>query len=234
MNTTERQERYETMLQQAVESRLNGMNRRTLLRNGAVAGGAMLAFGSAGSALAQGATPVDATPPAAEVPFTSPIDVLNYALTLEHIENAFYRDGLPTIGVEGITGLGFQESVFDFLNDIAAHESAHVTALTDVINQLGGTPVQEGTYTFPYTDAASFLSVALSLEDTGLDAYTGAAQYLIDEDELLTTALTIHAIEGRHAAYLALLNAQVPYPVAFEEPLLPSEVQNIVSQFIQQ
>ena len=229
MNMTERQERYETMLQQAVESRLTSMNRRTLLRNSAVVGAGALVFGRAGSSLAQDSTPA-ASP---EAPFAGPIDVLNYALTLEHLENAFYRDGLPTIGVEGITALGFQESVFDFLNDIGAHESAHVTTLTDVINQLGGTPVEEGTYNFGYTDAASFLTTAQALEDTGVAAYTGAAQYLIENDDLLTAALTIHGIEGRHAAYLALLNAQVPYPEAFNPVLTPSEVLDVASQFIQ-
>lgn len=231
MNTTERQERYETMLQQAVESRLNSMSRRTLLRNGAVAGGAMLAFGSAGSALAQdGATPVAAE----EAPFGGPIDVLNYALTLEHLENAFYRDGLAQIGPDGFAAIGFEPGVFDFLNEIGAHESAHVTTLTDVIVQLGGTPVEEGTYNFGYTDAASFLTVAQALEDTGVAAYTGAAQYLIESDDLLTAALTIHGVEGRHASYLALLNAQVPYPEAFEAPLTPSEVLEIAAPFIQQ
>jgi hypothetical protein len=234
MNSTERQERYEAMLQQAVEARLTTLNRRTMLRTGAVVAGSALAFGTAGRAFAQDATPVAVEGDAVEeAPFASPVDVLNYALTLEHLENAFYRDGLATIGVAGITSLGFQESVFDFLAEIGAHESAHVTTLSDVITQLGGTPVAEGVYDFGYTDAAGFLTVAQALEDTGVAAYTGAAQFLIESDELLTAALTIHGVEARHAAYLALLNAGNPYPDAFNAPLTPAEVLDIATPFIQ-
>ena len=223
------------------------VSRRSLLRKSAVAGGAILAFSSAGAALASqtDATPVDqagatpagspgATPMAAqEAPFASDIDVLNYALTLEHLEATFYRQGLTDIGEAGIESLGFLPGVFDYLNEVAAHEAAHVATLTDLITTLGGTPVQEATYDFGYTDPASFLNVAHTLEDVGVAAYTGAAQYLINSDELLTAALTIHAVEGRHAAYLAILNGQNPYPDATNTVLTPSEVLDMAGQFIQ-
>jgi hypothetical protein len=232
MDTTERQARYEHLLQRALDARLTTINRRTLLRTIAVAGSAMLAFGAAGTAVA---SQTDATPAAgaADVPFAGPIDVLNYALTLEHIETAFYRDGLAAIGEAGITGLGFQPSVFEWLGVIGAHEADHVVTLTSVITQLGGTPVEEATYDFGYSDAASFLQVAQALEDTGVSAYQGAAQFLIDEDELLTAALTIHGVEARHAAYVAILNGGNPYPEAFNPTLTPAEVLEIAMPFIQ-
>lgn len=229
MNTTERQQRYESMLQNALNTRLAKVNRRSLIRSSAVAGGAMVAFGSAGSVFAA----QDATPAAGEEsPFASDVDVLNYALTLEHLESAFYRDGLAAVDVSGITGLGFESSVFDRLSDIGAHEAAHVTTLSDVVTQLGGTPVEEGQYDFGYSDAAGFVQVAQALEDTGVAAYTGAAQYLIDNDELLTAALTIHGVEARHASYLALLNGAVPFPDAVNAPMTPQEVLDVASQFI--
>ena len=90
----------------------------------------------------------------------------------------------------------------------------------------------EGTYDFGYSDAAGFLQVAMALEDTGVAAYQGAAQYLIDEDELLTAALTIHGVEARHASYLALLNGAVPFPEAFNPTLTPDEVLEIATPFI--
>lgn len=230
MNTTERQARYDHLLQRAVETRLATISRRSLIRTSAIAGGAALAFGGSGlRALAQ-----DSTPMTQEAPFAGPIDVLNYALTLEHLEAAFYRDGLAMIGQQGITSLGFLPGVFDYLTEIGNHEAAHVATLTDVITQLGGTPVAEQAYDFGYADAAGFLQVAQALEDTGVAAYQGAAQYLIENDDLLTAALTIHGVEARHAAYLAILNAKNPYPEAVNPALAPSEVLEIAGTFIQQ
>ncbi len=217
---------HDRMLNQLLTST---MNRRRMLVNAGIAGGSVAALGTLGAAFAQG----EATPVAdAGAAFESPIDVLNYALTLEHLEAAFYRDGLAEIGAEGITALGFQQSVFDSLTEIGEHEATHVTTLTDVITQLGGEPVEEATYDFGYTDAESFLMVAQALEDTGVGAYNGAAQYLIDNDDLLTAALTIHGVEARHASYLNLLNGDVPFPAAFETPLTPDEVLAIAGPFI--
>jgi hypothetical protein len=225
MNSIERQNRFESLLERAVETCLT-INRRALLRTSAIAGGAMVAFGTPSLSFAQS----DADEAS---PFEGPIDVLNYALTLEHIETAFYRDGLATVGEAGITGLGFQAGVCEWLGVIGAHEADHVETLTSVITQLGGTPVEEATYDFGYTDAASFLQVAQALEDTGVSAYQGAAQFLIDEDELLTAALTIHGVEARHAAYVAILNGVNPYPEAFNPTLTPAEVLEIATPFIQ-
>ena len=228
MNTTERHARYDHLLQRAVETRLATISRRSLLRTTAI-GGAALAFGATGlRAMAQ-----DSTPMADEAPFGGPIDVLNYALTLEHLEATFYRDGLAAIGEQGITSLGFDTGVFDYLSEIGAHEAAHVATLTDVVTQLGGTPVAEQTYDFGYSDAAGFLQVAQALEDTGVAAYQGAAQYLMENDDLLTAALTIHGVEARHAAYVAILNGQIPYPEAVNPTLTPSEVLEIATPFIQ-
>jgi hypothetical protein len=187
---------FDAMLQRAIETRLTQISRRPVIRGAAIAAGSIAAIGTVGFALAQDATPAHDMHEmmADEAPFASALDVLNYALTLEHLESAFYRDGLAAIGVEGITGLGFQASVFDNLTAIGEHEAAHVATLTDVITQLGGEPVAEGTYDFGYTDAAGFLQVSQALEDTGVSAYQGAAQYLIDEDDLLTAALAINGV----------------------------------------
>lgn len=205
------------------------MNRRRMLINAGIAGGSIAAMGAFGTAVAQ----TSATPMADEgMAFQNPVEVLNFALTLEHLEAAFYRDGLAAIGVEGITALGFQPSVFDALMEIAEHEATHVDTLTQVITDLGGQPVAEAQYDFGYTDAAGFLATAQALEDTGVAAYQGAAASLIEEDELLTAALTIHAVEARHASYLALTNAMIPFPEAFNPTLTPAEVLEIAGPFI--
>jgi hypothetical protein len=219
--------KFESMLQRALDARMHEISRRRLFRNAAIAGGSMAAIGTVGFAAAQEATPV-----AEEAPFADGVEVANYALTLEHLETAFYRDGLAELGVDAFTALGFQANVFDRLSEIGAHEAEHVVALTGVVESLGGEPVAEATYDFGYTDAAGFLQVAQALEDTGVSAYQGAAQYLIGAPDILTAALTIHGVEARHAAYIALLNGAVPFPEDVNPTLTPAEVLEIATPLI--
>lgn len=169
---------------------------------------------------------------ATPTPFGSEVDVLNYALTLEHIEATFYTQGVEAFAAQDYVDLGFDPSVLDYITAIRDHEVAHVEALTQVVTDLGGEPAAQAEYDFGYTTLAEFLAVAQALENTGVDAYTGAAQYLIDNDDLLTAALTIHGVEARHAAYLNLLNATSPFPDAFDAPLTPDEVLEIATPFI--
>lgn len=202
------------------------MNRRRMLMTAGVASAALAAPITFSKVSAQ----MDSTPEA--MPFASPVEVLNYALTLEHLEAAFYRDGLAGIGAQAFTDLGFAPAVFENLTVIGEHEAEHVAVLTQVITDLGGEPVAEAMYDFGYEDAAGFLMVAQALEDTGVSAYQGAAQYAMASDELLTAALTIHGVEARHASYVALLNGAVPFPEAVNPTLTPAEVLEIATPFI--
>jgi len=156
--------------------------------------------------------------------FAGPIDVLNYALTLEHLESKFYRDFNVEFSSSDIEDAGFGSGVAGRLASIEAHEVAHVEALVTTIEALGGTPVVELMYSFGVTDVDSYIATAQVLENLGTGAYTGAAQFLIDNDDLLTAALTIHGIEARHASYLNLINGDVPFPEAFETAIAPADV----------
>lgn len=171
---------------------------------------------------------------AAQTTFDEPVDVVNYALTLEHLENAFYRDGLGQFDEEAFTEEGYAPAVREFLTAIGEHEQAHVDTLTGVVEDLGGDPVSEAEYDFSaaFADLASFLATAQTFENTGVGAYEGAAGFLIDEDELLTAALTIHSVEARHAAYLNGLNGTSFFPAATDTPLTPDEVLAAVTPFI--
>jgi hypothetical protein len=162
----------------------------------------------------------------------TPVDVLNYALTLEHLEYAFYRDGLEQFSAEDFAAAGYAANVYEWFGIIRDHEMEHVNTITSVITDLGGEPVAEGTYDFGYGDLAGFVGVATALENTGVGAYQGAAQFLIDEDELLTAALTIHGVEARHAAYLNGLTGESPFPEAFNPTLTPDKVLEIAGPFI--
>lgn len=164
---------------------------------------------------------------AAQTTFMTDLEVLNYALTLEHLEAAFYQ--LTSNYEFGQDAFG--NPINDLLVQIGDHENAHVTTLTDVITQLGGEPVAAAQYDFGVTDVTTFLETAAILENTGVSAYDGAAQFLTSPD-LVTAAGTIVAVEARHAAYLNLLTQLLPFPAAFETPLSPDEVLAAAGGFI--
>ena len=212
---------HEIMLDAVAEERERISSRRQL-----IGGGAKLAVGGALAMAAVGAPALGRMRAAAQ-DFGDDIEVLNYALTLEHLESAFYRDGVPqfTFGADP-----FGNSIDDYLLLIADHEATHVETLTTVINDLGGEPVEEQTYDFGYTDAATFLATAAALENTGVSAYDGAGAS-IEDPGLLTAAGTIVAVEARHAAYLNLLNGEIPFPAAFETTLTMDEVLEIAGPF---
>lgn len=164
---------------------------------------------------------------AAQTEFADDVDVLNYALTLEHLEATFYRSA----GDYEFGDDAFGNSIDDYIATIGEHETAHVEALTSVINDLGGEPVEEAEYDFGVTDADSFLATAAAVENLGVAAYDGAAAS-IENAELLTAAGGIVAVEARHAAYLNVLTGESPFPAAVETPLTPDEVLEIATPFI--
>jgi hypothetical protein len=160
------------------------------------------------------------------------IDVLNFALTLEHLEYAFYRDGLGPNGFASSAFTGYLDpNLYARLLDIRDHEGAHVDALTKTIQGLGGDPVRELCYSFGYTSAKSFLGVAQALENTGVSAYDGAIAG-ITSPALQTTGATIATVEARHASYLNLINGTNPFPAAFDEPKTKDEILAIAGGFI--
>ena len=205
----------------------SGMRSRTSRRSfltgsaAALAGGALMAVPGMAKAHTTPEPPTD-------------IDVLNYALTLEHLEYAFYRDGLMKFnereleGAKVFDGLGryLRRRVRENLVRIRNHEYTHVETLRSVIRDLGGKPVPEARYNFrttAFTSVAKFVSVAQFLENTGVKAYDGAIAH-IEAAPLLTAGATIATVEARHASYLNLLNRDVPFPRAFDEPVAPRAI----------
>jgi hypothetical protein len=133
------------------------------------------------------------------------IGVLNFALTLEYLEDEFYRRGVDS-GVIATADLPvFQQ--------ISKHETAHVALLQGV---LGTSAVVKPTFDFtagailpdPFTDYPTFLALSQGFEDTGVRAYKGQAPALIANDDILTTALRIHSVEARHASEVRRIRGQ--------------------------
>ena len=205
--------------------------RRRMSRRGLLGGSLKLASGAAVAmslTTIPGAVSIRSLVAAQDL--NSDIDVLNYALTLEHLEYSFYRDG---IGLFSFGQDSRGQSIDTNFAAIRDHEGVHVETLASVIADLGGTPVEEATYDFgdAYTDPMAFMMTAAALENTGVSAYDGAGQFITDPD-LLTAAGSIVAVEARHASYLNLLTGQIPFPTAFETPLTMEDVLEIAGPFI--
>ena len=93
-----------------------------------------------------------------------------------------------------------------YVKIIAAHEKAHVDALTAAIKQVGGTPVGAKHYKFP---KISF-PFGITVENLGVGAYLGAAP-MIKTASILLTAASIVTVEARHAGVWAALNQEMDF-----------------------
>src|SRR5215210_4560129 len=193
----------------------------------ALAGGALMAVPGVAKAHSTPEPPTD-------------IDMLNYALTLEHLEATFYTKGLKKFDERAFElffarNRNYQKRGISYLDGtevrrefvlIREHEQTHVATLKKVIRSLGGTPVPACTYNFgktAFTSVGKFVSVARFLENTGVKAYDGAIAH-IEAAILLRAGATIATVEARHASYLNLVNGTVPFPRAFDQPVAPRAI----------
>merc|ERR1712093_340050 len=109
--------------------------------------------------------------------------VLNFALTLEHLEAKFYADALAKFDQNCFDQKGYYH-LRPLLEQVAADEADHVTFLTTALKAANVTAVQPCEYSFPYTDVPDFLALAQVVENVGVSAYLGAAGDISDKTYL--------------------------------------------------
>jgi hypothetical protein len=154
------------------------------------------------------------------------VEILNFALTLEYLESAFYNEKGKQVGLSG--------QAKTYASDFGGQEAEHVAALSAAVKQLGGTPVAKPTFVFPVSNPSSFLALASTLENTGVGAYNGAAPK-ISSKQVLAEAGSIVQIEARHAAAINLLINKTPTPNGgFDKPLTETQVLAAVKPLIKE
>jgi len=153
--------------------------------------------------------------------------VLNFALTLEYLEAEFYTKVVGSPGYMTTTAVN-QAALVKIRDD----ENKHVAFLKSVLGSAavakptfdltGGNGSGTGPFAGYLNSYAVQLAMAQTFEDTGVRAYKGQAGNLQSNRTVLTAALNIHSVEGRHASHIRKmrreLNAAIP---ASQMPLKP-------------
>ena len=193
------------------------INRSALLVRGALAAGALYGSWSV-SPLVRRAFAAQGS--------MNDVDILNFALTLEYLEAAFYSEAAKQ--VPGLSG-----ELAGYVKAFGAEEQDHVDALSGAIKDLGSKPVEAPGVDFgdAFSSTDSFLELAITFEDTGVSAYNGAAP-MIDSKDLLAVAGSIVQVEARHAAAVRHAAGEPAAPNAFDPTLGEDEVLKAVQPFI--
>jgi hypothetical protein len=209
--------------------KLDVVDRRDLIRGGALAGGGFLA----GGVLFSGFTsPAEAqTAISRRRSRANDIRIGNYALTLEYLEAGFYDAALES-------GVIQTPEVRKFAEVVYRHEAAHVTALRTLIGRRRAVRRPDFDFSGALGSEADFRTTAQALEDTGVAAYAGQGPYIL-QLAVLRPALGIHSVEARHAAWIRFLNGggapnaedeALPAPQIVDEPLSQRRVLRIVER----
>ena len=159
------------------------------------------------------------------------VDILQYALTLEHLENVFYKGAISTMSEQDFIDAGFSSAYYNNLKYITHDEEQHVELLTSALTTAGAKPVAACTYDFPYTDAKSFVTLASVLEGVGTSAYLGGAG-LITSKEYLVVAGAILVTESLHTSVQRYNLGEVAPANPYGTPLGLNPVYTLAAAFI--
>jgi rubrerythrin len=183
-----------------------GLDRSAFLKKGALAGGGLIAggalfnqyLGTAEAAISKKRSK------------KNDVKILNFALTLEFLEAAFYKQAVAN------NVYGDNAVLKKFATVVADHEATHVKFLKKA---LGSAAIKSPKFDFKdtVTDPMKFAATSEVLEDTGVSAYLGQATNIF-QPAVLRAAGTIVTVEARHASWIRFINLDTPAPASFDKP----------------
>ncbi len=194
---------------------VHGMTRGSFLVRGTLAAGAVYGASAVAPFVSQALGSSSTTASGS----TGDVEILNFALTLEYLETAFYKEKAKQVGLSG--------QAKAYAAQFAEEEAQHVAALMGAIKEMGGTPVAKPEFVFPVSNEKTFLALASVLENTGVGAYNGAAPSLHSK-AVLGVAGSIVQVEARHAAAINLLINKSPTPDGAFDP--PQTMQQVLAK----
>ena len=154
--------------------------------------------------------------PASAATPKSDVAILNFALTLEYLEAAFYAGARKNAGI-------FKGDTRNFVSVVAKHEAVHVAFLKKA---LGSAAVKSPKFDFKGTNDTNqktFEATAQLLEDTGVSAYLGQVAN-IKTPAIAAAAGTIVTVEARHAAWMRHIRQVPPAPLSFDKPRTKAQI----------
>ena len=208
------------------ELRRDDSSRKRFLK---MAGGSAVAAGLSAALAACGSDKEKATPRGSALgPLAQygpgDLGVLNYALTLEFLEVQFYAAAVKSGKLSAKNT--------SLARRIGANEAEHAGALAAAVKKLGGTPVKPQNAKFPLSSESGILGTAAMVENLGAGAYLGQIDR-IESREVLALLLSIHTVEGRHAAAIATAIGHTVTPNGpFAKPNTAADVQGQIQTFL--
>ena len=156
--------------------------------------------------------------PGARAATAGDVAILNYALTLEYLQDAFYTEAERKGALAGPAAR--------LTRVVGAVERAHVRALREALgNKAVGRPFFD--FRGVTESPRSFIRTAVAFEDLGTAAYKDQA-HRIESPEVLAAAVGIHSVEARHAAWIRYIAGARPAAEAFDQGSSKAETLRLV------
>jgi rubrerythrin len=193
-----------------------GVPRSALIKRIAISLGGLSAAGAAAAGLASASR--SSGPSALS---SGDREVLEFALKLEQLQTAFYR--------QAVQGGKLTAQTRQFAEVVGHEEQEHLHYLEHALGRAAG-PAPAFTFGDATSNDAKFIAAAVTIEDTGLAAYNGQAENM--SRETLQSVGRVISVEARHAAWARCLAGKLPAPVPADAPITASAALRAIKPYL--